>query len=94
MQRCKLPQIFLCALDFFVDALYKSTFTYLLTYRAWNGAVAAKADFNDFAHAMLCINAAYDVSRFAFVCLSVRPSVTFVYSVETYKHIFIFFTVR
>ena len=35
-----------------------------------------------FCRAVLRISAAYDVTR----CLSVRPSVTFVYSVETKKH--------
>jgi len=37
-----------------------------------------------FCRAMLCISAAYAVAQ----CLSVRLSVTFMYSVETNKHIF------
>jgi len=40
-----------------------------------------------FCRAMLCINAAYAVMRCLFVCLSVRPSVTFVDHVKTNKHI-------
>ena len=40
-----------------------------------------------FCHGMLCISAAYAVTR----CPSVRLSVTFVYSVETSKYIFNFF---
>ena len=40
--------------------------------------------FAGFCCAMLCINAAYTVARWPSVC----PSVAFVYSVETSKHIF------
>ena len=54
--------------------------------------------FSDFCRLMLCISAAYVVMRCPSVCPSVRPSVclsvTFVYSVETNKHVFrIIFTV-
>jgi len=42
-----------------------------------------------FCRAILCISAACAVVRCPSVCLSVRPSVTFVYSVETNKHILI-----
>jgi len=41
----------------------------------------------NYYRAMLCTSAAYAVVW----CPSVRPSVTFVYSIETSKHIFIFF---
>jgi len=40
--------------------------------------------FSDFCHTMLCISAAYAILQF--------PSVTFVYSVETNKYIFNFFS--
>ena len=39
---------------------------------------------SDFCRAMLCIRAPYAVAR----CLSVLPSITFLYSIETNKHIF------
>jgi len=45
-----------------------------------------------FFRTILCINAADAVARCPSVCSSVRRSDTFVYSVETSKHIFIFFT--
>ena len=41
---------------------------------------------------MLCISAVYAVMRCPSVCLSVRPSVTFVDHVKTNKHIFEFFS--
>jgi len=43
-------------------------------------------------HAMLWISAAYAVVRCLSVRLSVRPSITFVDSVETNKHVFNFFS--
>ena len=44
-----------------------------------------------FCRAMLCINAACAVAR---MCPSVRPSITFMYSVETSEHIFKIFHQR
>ena len=41
-----------------------------------------------FCRTMLCISAAIAVMRCPSVCLSVRPSVTFVDHVKTNKHIF------
>ena len=41
-----------------------------------------------FCRAMLCISTAIAVMRYLSVCLSVRPSVTFVDHVKTNKHIF------
>ena len=48
--------------------------------------------FHIYCRAMLCINAAYAVMRCLSVCLSVRPSVTFVDHVKTNKDIFKIFS--
>jgi len=46
----------------------------------------------NFCRAMLCISAAYAVARCPSVCLSVRPSLTIMDSVETNKRILKFFS--
>ena len=89
-------------------ALYKSTFTLLYFTLLYLVPFASYLTLNNtmvlcaliqlyFCRAMLCISAAYAVVRCPFVCpfvcLSICLSVTFVYVVETNKHIFNFFTV-